>query len=99
MPVELGRRRNAHARDSHARDLVELPPPAAKPTVRCARIQADHASADLAVLRPSARPRRKIAVAHDVETRLSIILTRGLAACCVVVTRFRGYSPVVPEGV
>ena len=82
---DASRRRDAHALDSQARHLVEFPPTAAKPTVRRARIQADRASADRAVVpRPSARLRRQPAVVHDVEARLSKILTRGPEARDVV---------------
>ncbi len=45
MTGETGRRRNAHALDSQARYLVELPPSAAKTAIRCARIRAGGSAA------------------------------------------------------
>ena len=90
------RRRDAHTLDSQARHLVEFPPTAAKPTVRRVRIQADRASADLAAVpRPSARLGRKPSVAHDVNPRLSKVLTPRLDACRVVERPHR--SSVAPS--
>ena len=85
MPRDPGRRRNAHALDAQACNLVELSSRAAKSPVRGARIQADGPAADLAAVPPSsAQFRRKPAVANDVEARLSKIPAPGPEACCLV---------------
>ena len=76
-----GGRRNAHALDARARYLVELPASAAKPAVCCPRVRAERAPAYCAAVPPpSARFRHKRAVAHDVEARLSTVVTPGLGA-------------------
>jgi len=68
MTRDAGRSRNAHAVDSHARYLVELPASAAKSIIRRARIRADGSTAYLATVpSSSARLRGKPAVATDVD--------------------------------
>ena len=65
---ETGRGRNAHALDSQARYLVELPASAAKAGIRCARVRANGSPAYLATVTPSAtRLGGKPAVATDVD--------------------------------
>ncbi len=46
MACDPGSRRNAHALDSQACDLVELPARGAKTAVRCARVRAQRLPAD-----------------------------------------------------
>ncbi len=85
MTRHPGRRRNAHALDSQARYLVELPASAAETAVRCARIRADGSPAYFAAVSPaSARRRGKPAVAHDVDAPLSKVLAPWLGACLVL---------------
>ena len=82
MPESL---RNAHALDSQAGDLVELLSGAAKTGIYRARIRADSLPANLAA-EPLAltRLRRKTAVAHDVDARLSKVVAPGPGACLVL---------------
>ena len=81
MARDPGGRRNAHALDAQACDLIELPSATAKTAECCPRVRAERASADCAaVAPPSARLRQKPAVAHDVEARCSEIVAPGLAA-------------------
>ena len=85
MARDPGRCRNAHALDSQARYLVELPSSAAKAAVRCARIRADRALVNFAAVPPSsARLRRKPAVAHDADARLSKVVAPGFGASLVL---------------
>ena len=78
---DSGRRRNTHALDAQACDLIELPSRAAKPTVRSPRVRAERAPADCAAVPlPSAGLGRKRAVAHDVKARLSTVVTPGGSA-------------------
>ena len=79
MARDPGSRRNAHALDAQACDLVELPAGAAKTAVRCARVRAQRLPADCAAV-PPARSRHEPAVAHDVEARLSTVVAPGVAA-------------------
>ena len=77
-PVTRAGRRDAHALDAQARDLVELPSTAAKTGVHCPRVRAERLPAHLAAVPPpSARLRCKRAVAHDVEARFSEIVAPG----------------------
>ena len=81
MARDSGRRRNTHALDAQACDLIELPSRAAKPTVRSPRVRAERAPADCAAVPlPSAGLGRKRAVAHDVKARLSTVVTPGGSA-------------------
>ena len=78
---DAGGRRDAHALDAQARDLVELPSTAAKTGVHCPRVRAERLPAHrAAVPPPSARLRGKRAVAHDVEARVSEIVAPELGA-------------------
>ena len=82
---ETGRGRNAHALDSQARYLVELPASAAKAGIRRARIRADGSPAYPATVTPSAtRLGGKPAVATDVDAPLSKVLAPWLGACLVL---------------
>ena len=70
---------------SQARDLIELPWRAAKTAVRCPRVRAERYPTDVAAVPPpSARLRRKPAVAHDVEAWLSKVVAPGIAARSLV---------------
>ena len=81
MARDSGRRRNTHALDAQACDLIELPSSAAKPAVRSRRVRAERAPADCApVPLPSAGLCRERAVAHDVKARLSTVVTLGGSA-------------------
>ena len=81
MARDSGRRRNTHALDAQACDLIELPSRAAKPTVRSPRVRTERAPADCAAVPlPSAGLGRKRAVAHDVKARLSTVVTPGGSA-------------------
>ena len=81
MARDSGRRRNTHALDAQAGDLIELPSSAAKPAVRSRRVRAERAPADCApVPLPSAGLCRERAVAHDVKARLSTVVTPGGSA-------------------
>ena len=82
---ETGRGRNAHALDSQARYLVELPASAAKAGIRCARVRANGSPAYLATVTPSAtRLGGKPAVATDVDAPLSTVLAPWLGACLIL---------------
>ena len=81
MARDPGGRRNAHALDAQARNLVEFPTSAAKAAVRCPRVGAERSPADCAAVPPpSARLRCKRAVAHDVEAQFPTVFARGLGA-------------------
>ena len=82
---ETGRGRNAHALDSQARYLVELPPSAAKTGIRRTGIRADGCPAYLATVTPSAtRLGGKPAVATDLDAPLSKVLAAWLGARLVL---------------
>ena len=100
MARDSGRRRNAHAFDSQAGDVVELPSGAAKPAVRGPRVRAQRSPADgAAVPPPSTGLRRERAVAHEVEARLSTVIAPGRGARhpvdLVHGSSVRGARPVV----
>ena len=85
MTRDPGGCRNAHALDSQACYLVELPRSAAKSTVRCPRVRADRSAAYFAAIPlPSTRRRGKPAVAHDVDAGLSKVVAPRLAARSLV---------------
>ena len=94
MARETGRGRNAHALDSQARYLVELPASAVKATVRCPRIRAGRCPAYLAsVPASSTRLGGKPAVATDVNATLSKVLAPWIRACLVLERPHRSSVP------
>ena len=94
MARHSGGRRNTDALDAQARDLVELPSTAAKTAVRGPGVRAERSPAYFAAIPPpSARLRRKPAVAHDVAARFSKVVALGLAARSLV---DRAHRPSVP---
>ena len=98
MARDAGGRRNAHALDAQARDLVEFASRAAKTPVRRPGVRAERAPADCAaVAPPSARFRHRPAVAHDVEARLSRVVTPGVAARYLVDLVHRSSVPGRPN--